>query len=53
MVWALTARKGRVGGAHGAAARLGMNTTTFLSRTKKVLASAGAVCLIGSPHVSA
>jgi formate hydrogenlyase transcriptional activator len=32
---ALTACKGRVGGAHGAAARLGMNRTTFLSRMKK------------------
>jgi len=32
---ALTACKGRVGGADGAAARLGMNRTTFLSRMKK------------------
>ena len=31
----LTACKGRVGGADGAAARLGMNRTTFLSRMKK------------------
>jgi formate hydrogenlyase transcriptional activator len=31
----LTACKGRVGGAAGAAARLGMNRTTFLSRMKK------------------
>jgi formate hydrogenlyase transcriptional activator len=31
----LTACKGRVGGASGAAARLGMNRTTFLSRMKK------------------
>ena len=35
IVRALTARKGRVGGADGAAARLGMNRTTFLSRMKK------------------
>src|SRR5271154_2859347 len=32
---ALTACKGRVGGADGAAARLGMNRTTLLSRMKK------------------
>jgi formate hydrogenlyase transcriptional activator len=32
---ALAACKGRVGGAAGAAARLGMNRTTFLSRMKK------------------
>lgn len=32
---ALTACKGRVGGADGAAARLGINRTTFLSRMKK------------------
>jgi len=32
---ALTASKGRVGGADGAAARLGMNRTTLLSRMKK------------------
>jgi formate hydrogenlyase transcriptional activator len=32
---ALAACKGRVGGADGAAARLGMNRTTFLSRMKK------------------
>jgi formate hydrogenlyase transcriptional activator len=32
---ALTACRGRVGGADGAAARLGMNRTTFLSRMKK------------------
>src|SRR6266436_325052 len=32
---ALTACNGRVGGADGAAARLGMNRTTFLSRMKK------------------
>jgi formate hydrogenlyase transcriptional activator len=31
----LTACRGRVGGADGAAARLGMNRTTFLSRMKK------------------
>jgi formate hydrogenlyase transcriptional activator len=35
IVGALTACKGRVGGADGAAARLGMNRTTFLSRMKK------------------
>jgi len=35
IVRALTASKGRVGGADGAAARLGMNRTTFLSRMKK------------------
>jgi formate hydrogenlyase transcriptional activator len=31
----LTACKGRVGGADGAAARLGVNRTTFLARMKK------------------
>jgi formate hydrogenlyase transcriptional activator len=35
IVRALTACKGRVGGADGAAVRLGMNRTTFLSRMKK------------------
>ena len=35
MIRALTACKGRVGGADGAAASLGMNRTTFLSRMKK------------------
>jgi formate hydrogenlyase transcriptional activator len=35
IVRALTACKGRVGGADGAAARQGMNRTTFLSRMKK------------------
>jgi transcriptional regulator with GAF, ATPase, and Fis domain len=35
IVQALAACKGRVGGADGAAARLGMNRTTFLSRMKK------------------
>jgi formate hydrogenlyase transcriptional activator len=35
IVQALTACKGRVGGADGAAARLGMNRTTLLSRMKK------------------
>jgi formate hydrogenlyase transcriptional activator len=35
IVRALTACKGRVGGADGAAARLGTNRTTFLSRMKK------------------
>ena len=35
IIRALTARKGRVGGADGAAASLGMNRTTFLSRMKK------------------
>jgi len=35
IVRALTACNGRVGGAVGAAARLGMNRTTFLSRMKK------------------
>jgi formate hydrogenlyase transcriptional activator len=35
IIQALTACKGRVGGADGAAARLGMNRTTLLSRMKK------------------
>jgi formate hydrogenlyase transcriptional activator len=35
IIRALTACKGRVGGPDGAAARLGMNRTTFLSRMKK------------------
>ena len=35
IIRALTACKGRVGGTDGAAARLGMNRTTFLSRMKK------------------
>ena len=35
IIRALGACKGRVGGADGAAARLGMNRTTFLSRMKK------------------
>jgi formate hydrogenlyase transcriptional activator len=35
IIKALTACKGRVGGADGAAARLGMNRTTLLSRMKK------------------
>ncbi|HXC44595.1 MAG TPA: sigma 54-interacting transcriptional regulator, partial [Candidatus Dormibacteraeota bacterium] len=35
IIRALTAYKGRVGGADGAAASLGMNRTTFLSRMKK------------------
>jgi transcriptional regulator with GAF, ATPase, and Fis domain len=35
IVRALTACNGRVGGVDGAAARLGMNRTTFLSRMKK------------------
>ena len=35
IVQALAACKGRVGGSDGAAARLGMNRTTFLSRMKK------------------
>jgi len=35
IVRALSACKGRVGGADGAAARLGMNRTTLLSRMKK------------------
>ena len=35
IIWALTACRGRVGGADGAAARLRMNRTTFLSRMKK------------------
>jgi formate hydrogenlyase transcriptional activator len=35
IVRALTACKGRVGGADGAAVRLGLNRTTFLSRMKK------------------
>jgi formate hydrogenlyase transcriptional activator len=36
IVRALTACRGRVGGADGAAARLGMNRTTLLSRMKKL-----------------
>jgi formate hydrogenlyase transcriptional activator len=36
IIRALTACKGRVGGADGAAASLGMNRTTFLSRMKKL-----------------
>jgi len=35
IIRALTACKGRVGGADGAAARLGMHRTTFVSRMKK------------------
>jgi formate hydrogenlyase transcriptional activator len=35
IIQALTACKGRVGGSDGAAARLGMNRTTLLSRMKK------------------
>jgi formate hydrogenlyase transcriptional activator len=35
IIRALTASKGRVGGADGAAARLGMHRTTFVSRMKK------------------
>jgi formate hydrogenlyase transcriptional activator len=35
IIQALTACRGRVGGADGAAARLGMNRTTLLSRMKK------------------
>jgi formate hydrogenlyase transcriptional activator len=35
IIRALTASRGRVGGADGAAATLGMNRTTFLSRMKK------------------
>ena len=35
IIRALTACKGRVGGADGAAARMGMNRTTLLSRMKK------------------
>jgi transcriptional regulator with GAF, ATPase, and Fis domain len=35
IIRALTACKGRVGGSDGAAASLGMNRTTFLSRMKK------------------
>jgi formate hydrogenlyase transcriptional activator len=35
LIQALTACKGRVGGVDGAAASLGMNRTTFLSRMKK------------------
>ena len=35
IIWALTTCKGRVGGADGAAARLGMNRTTFVSRMRK------------------
>jgi formate hydrogenlyase transcriptional activator len=36
IIQALTACKGRVGGTDGAAASLGMNRTTFLSRMKKL-----------------
>src|SRR6201998_3073370 len=36
IIRALTAYRGRVGGADGAAASLGMNRTTFLSRMKKI-----------------
>ncbi|TMB65274.1 MAG: GAF domain-containing protein [Deltaproteobacteria bacterium] len=36
IVRALTESKGRVGGAYGAAARMGMNRTTLLSRMKKL-----------------
>jgi transcriptional regulator of acetoin/glycerol metabolism len=36
LIRALTACKGRVGGPDGAAARLGMNRTTFFSRLKKL-----------------
>jgi len=36
IIRALTACKGRVGGADGAASSLGMNRTTFLSRMKKL-----------------
>jgi len=36
IVRALTESKGRVGGLDGAAARLGINRTTFLSRMKKL-----------------
>jgi len=35
IVRALTVTKGRVGGAHGAAARIGLNRTTLLARMKK------------------
>jgi formate hydrogenlyase transcriptional activator len=35
IVRALTESKGRVGGADGAAARIGINRTTLLSRIKK------------------
>ena len=36
IVRALTESKGRVGGPDGAAARLGINRTTLLSRMKKL-----------------
>jgi formate hydrogenlyase transcriptional activator len=36
IVRALTESKGRVGGADGAAARMGINRTTLLARMKKV-----------------
>jgi formate hydrogenlyase transcriptional activator len=36
IVRALTETKGRVGGAHGAATRTGMNRTTLLARMKKL-----------------
>jgi formate hydrogenlyase transcriptional activator len=36
IVRALTETKGRVGGANGAAARMGINRTTLLARLKKL-----------------
>jgi len=44
IVSALTDTKGRVGGQHGAAARLGLNRTTLLSRMKKFSISAKQFC---------
>ena len=44
IVNALTDSKGRVGGQHGAAARLGLNRTTLLSRMKKFSISAKQFC---------
>ena len=49
IVEALAACRGRVGGADGAAARLGMNRTILLSRMKKIRHLREAVCLIRCP----
>ena len=45
IVRALTESKGRVGGADGAAARLGINRTTLLARIKKFGIDPQTVCL--------
>jgi formate hydrogenlyase transcriptional activator len=49
IVRVLSACKGCVGAADGAAARLGMNRTTFLSRMKKFGIYAKQLCLTCSP----